>query len=155
MKNDIVVLNKNHVGKYISFYYNNLFYDKGLIVKENDIIYILNNCRSNSNKHRISKNKYKYSLRFDAWEYLNSCIKNIKILDNESSLASDIESKKVNSLDIPISYINCIPDIIISKIDKTIKTDINIPNIDIPKKSLKIKFFLKNIITQPIKKIHI
>lgn len=144
IKNSPAIL-KSYIGKYISFYYGDIFYNKGYVVEEDDFIFILNNCQSNNDDHTIYRDKYKYSLTFLSSEMMDSYIKDIKILDDESCSESNTESEKNN-----LSYIKYIPDISIPKIDKNITVDIHISEINIPKKAISIKVF-RNIITQPIK----
>lgn len=79
---DTGILNESSIGKYVSFNYREHFYDKAFIIKENDYIYLLNNCHSNNNGHK-DKSIYKYSLKFRNFKEAESLCKEIKFLITE------------------------------------------------------------------------
>jgi hypothetical protein len=76
-----IEINDSYVGKYVSLNYSGLFYDKVLVTKEQDRIYLLNNCYSNNDEHSNNRSKFQYSLMFNSFYLLNSNCKNIQLLD--------------------------------------------------------------------------
>jgi len=80
-KSQYIEINDSYVGKYVSLNYGSLFYDKVLVTKEQDEIYLLNNCYSNNDGHSNNRSKFQYSLMFSSFYLLNSNCKNIQLLD--------------------------------------------------------------------------
>lgn len=93
-ENEYITLNESHIGKYVSLYYGNNFYDKVLVTKyKNERIELLNNCHSNADLH-IDKSIFKYSLIFDDFEQVNRNCHNIKLLNIKEEICKKEISKE-------------------------------------------------------------
>jgi len=84
-ESEYITLDESHIGKYVSLYYNSLFYDKVLVTKENGRIYLLNNCYSNNNGHK-DKSIFKYSLFYHDFYGVNLCCDNITLLSDNNEV---------------------------------------------------------------------
>jgi hypothetical protein len=84
----ITTLDDSYIGKYVSFYRGEAFYDKVLITKENGVIYLLNNCYSNNDGHK-DKSVYKYSLLYYRWSDVVCFCQKISLLNNEVVLTPE------------------------------------------------------------------
>ena len=110
------ILDESYIGKFVSFIYGLKFYNKALIIKENDYIYLLNNCHGNNNGHS-DKSIYKYSLKFRNFSEVKSLCKNIEILNTEEVLESQCQKSvqpdglrlKTKNSHITIDYIKIEP----------------------------------------------
>jgi hypothetical protein len=135
-KTEYITLNESHVGKYVSLYYNSLFYDKVLVTKENGKIYLLNNCYSNNNGHK-DKSVYKYSLCYDDCYGVNLCCDKITLLSDNNEVVLTPETYGYSSARYSISIDPITPKQAIKSIfDKDYSSPLN-EVLELPKSSKK------------------
>ena len=83
VKSEAFELNESHIGKYVSLTYGGKHYDKVWVTREDNYIYLLNNCHSNNDGHSNNRNTFQFSLRYDDFRTLNVNCNNIQLLDSE------------------------------------------------------------------------
>lgn len=70
------------IGKYVSFKYNDRFYDRALVIKDEDNFRLLNNVYSCNDQHK-DKSIYKYSYIISAEYEYDAIWESLKVLDEQ------------------------------------------------------------------------